>query len=231
MDICNAMAFRAEEEQQRGRQKAVEYLVSKHLSQSQREEGLHTLETLMMKLGPVIDYYPSWHPLVSCGPKRSSTHPFTLPNHETGYEGLDHTIYFRNGFITCPYSGVERILKSVENLCSHPVASITAEALDIPLYSPNAKPVVVTCEWDRPMDRDGTVPKSIATALMLEEEVPGWRTSKVAETWETMRPYILGRPRGSLSSLFVNQATGQVLKNIYNALIYTGMYGPIMVDG
>lgn len=225
------MAFRAEEEQQKGREKAVEYLISKHLSASQREEGLRVLEDLMDKLGPAIDYYPSWHPLVSCGSEHSRTHPFTRPNDETGYEGLDHTVFFRNGFITCPYGGVDTILKSVEKLQDHPVAAITAEALDIPLYSPNAKPVVVMCKWSRPMERDGTVPKSIATALMLEEEVPGWRTSKVAETWETMRPYILGRPRGSLSSLFVNQATGQVLKTIYNSLIYTGMFGPIMVDG
>lgn len=225
------MAFRAEEEQEKGREKAFEYLISKDLTPAQREAGTSLLYKLMEKLGPVIDYYPSWHPLVSCGPERERAHPFTKPNDDTGYEGLDHTRFFRNGFITCPYGGVETILESVENLRSHPVASITAQALDIPLYAQNAKPVVVMCKWSRPMERDGTVPKSIATALMLEEEIPGWRTSKVAETWETMRPYILGRPRGSVSSLFVNQATGQVLKSIYNSLIYTGMYGPIMVDG
>ncbi len=49
------------------------------------------------------------------------------------------------------------------------------------------------------------------------------------ETRETMCPYILGTPSGNRSSLFVNQETGQSLKKIYNALIDTGMFGPIRV--
>jgi hypothetical protein len=77
------------------------------------------------------------------------------------------------------------------------------------------------------MEADGTIPKSIAVPLLLEMEVPNWRTAKVAETWETMRPYILGSPRGARSSLFVNQETGQVLKDVWNTLIDTGMFGPI----
>ena len=67
------------------------------------------------------------------------------------------------------------------------------------------------------------------SSLMLEEEVPCWREAQLAETWETMRYYILGSPHGSRSSLFVNQETGQALKNIWKALIHTGMFGPIKV--
>ena len=46
-----------------------------------------------------------------------------------------------------------------------------------------------------------------------------------------MRGYFLGKPNGSRSSLFVNQETGQKMKKIWEALINTGMFGPIMVDG
>lgn len=45
-----------------------------------------------------------------------------------------------------------------------------------------------------------------------------------------MRPYFLGTPNGSRSSLFVTQETGQVLKTLWNTIINTGMYGNIRVD-
>ena len=75
----------------------------------------------------------------------------------------------------------------------------------------------------------GTIPLSIAMPLLLEKEVPCWRWSQVAETWESMRPFFLGRPHGSRSSLFVTQEAGQSIKKIWEALIYTGMFGNIKV--
>jgi hypothetical protein len=65
--------------------------------------------------------------------------------------------------------------------------------------------------------------------LLLEKEIPCWRWAVLAETWESMRPYFLGRPHGKLSSLFVSQETGQAMKKVWNALINTGMFGPIKV--
>ena len=44
-----------------------------------------------------------------------------------------------------------------------------------------------------------------------------------------MRHYFLGSPHGSRSSLFVSQETGQAMKKIWEALIHTGMFGPIKV--
>ena len=112
---------------------------------------------------------------------------------------------------------------------SNPVATLTAERLDVELYASGTTPILVYCEWNTPQPMDGMIPKSIAVPLMLEQEVHCWRESDFAETWETMRPYFLGRPYGSRSSLFVNQETGLVLKKIWNALINTEMYGPIKV--
>lgn len=225
------MAFRAYEEETEGREKAVKYLITRHLAATDRARSQQALHDIIDKYGPVIDYYPNWHPLVSSftTERNAAGYPRTRPDEETGFEGLDHTIYLRNGFITCPYGGAERVMKSVERLNEHPIATISAEALDVSLYMPNATPVLVKCDWHRPMASDGTIPKSIAVPLMLEMEVPCWRWAKVAETWETMRHYILGEPRGSRSSLFVNQETGQALKTVYNTLIYTGMFGPIYV--
>lgn len=152
-----------------------------------------------------------------------------MPSAEFGYKGLDHTRFFVNGFITCPYGETEEIIESVNALPDHHLASVTAERLDVQLYHPTATPVLVKCEWDKPLAPDGMIPLSIAMPLILEKEVPCSRWAKVAETWETMRPYFLGSPHGSRSSLFVSQETGQAIKKIWNALIHTGMFGPIRV--
>jgi hypothetical protein len=228
---CIFMSFRADAQAQLGREKAIEKFITRHLG---AERGLseEKLNSLIDQYGPVVSAYPHWHPIVSSSPDMKAERPpfpVTMPGHDAGYEGLDHTIYLRDGFITCPYGDEDRIYKSVEALDDSHIASIRAERIDFPLYMPNATPVLVKCEWHRPMEADGTIPKSIAVPLLLEMEVPNWRTAKVAETWETMRPYILGSPRGARSSLFVNQETGQVLKDVWNTLIYTGMFGRIYV--
>ncbi len=109
------------------------------------------------------------------------------------------------------------------------IAYITAERLKGTLYNASATPVLVRCHWEKPISADGTIPKSLAIPLLLEQEVPCWRHAQLAETWETMRPYFLGSPHGSRSSLFVDQETGQTIKNIWKVLISTGMFGPIKV--
>ena len=245
------MAFRADEKAKEGLDEALRYLVGRNIPVTDRENSQSKIIELIDRFGPVIDTYPYWHPLVSTPGHRDPGSPAIRPSHACGYEGLDHTICLRNAFITCPYDGGKRVLESVLNLnrrwndsmdryegtseigralARHaPIASLSAERIDVPLYMPNATPILVSCQWNRPLEFDGTIPKSIAVPLLLEFEMPYWQTSKVAETWETMRNHILGSPRGSRSSLFVNQETGQVLKTFWNSLIYTGMFGPIRV--
>ena len=128
------------------------------------------------------------------------------------------------------YDDGQEVMDAVDELPSHPIASISAERLDAQLYHPGTTPVLVRCQWDRALPIDGMIPKSRAVPLLLEQEVPCWRWSERGETWETMLPYFLGRPHGRRSSLFVNQETGQTMKMVWNALINTGMFGPIMVD-
>ncbi|WP_260435126.1 MULTISPECIES: hypothetical protein [unclassified Burkholderia] len=207
----------------------LDYLVprAQHLGESERARSREALLEISDRLGPAVDGYPSWHPLVRN--YKDDTYPVMHPNEECGYRGLDHTRYFANGFITCPYDDGQTVLDSVNALPYHPAARISAERLDVKLYNPSCTPILVECEWAEPLNPDRTIPLSVAMPLLLEKELPCVWRAQVAETWESMRPYFLGRPYGSRSSLFINQEAGQALKKVWEALIYTGMFGPIKV--
>jgi hypothetical protein len=225
------VAFRADEKANEGREEVMLRFVRSYLPQQVRESSGAKLLELIDQYGPVVTAYPHWHPLIITQNQSQRFCPETIPNAECGYDGLDHTIYLRDAFITCPYERVDDLLRSVEKRKSHPVADITAEILEFPLYAPKATPVLVKCQWNYPLESGdlGYIPKSIAVPLLLERQLPHWRNEdKAAETWGTMRSYFLGTPCGSRSSLFVNQETGQALKNLWNTLIQTGMFGPIM---
>jgi len=223
------MAFRADEAIQRGYEQVEAYLVPRpqYASESVRAHSREALMDIVDEIGPVVDSYPSWHPLVCNHHKRL---PEVVPSDRSGYEGLDHTRFFLNGFISCPYTDskkAEKLVESVNALTPHPIAHITAEVLDVTFYNPDATPVLVKCNWEKPLGMDGMIPLSIAVPLILEQELPCWHWSEYAETWENMRYYLLGNPHGARSSLFVNQETGQAIKKIWNSLIQTGMFGPI----
>lgn len=225
------MAFRADEAARGGYEEVERYLVPRprDADESERERSKEALLDIIDELGPAISSYPTWHPLVR---NHDDRYPVTTPSQDCGYKGLDHTKYFVNGFITCPYSAsgkAEEVIESVNALPYHPAASITAQKLDVQLYHPDATPILVKCNWNKSLSMDGMIPLSIAMPLLLEKEIPCWQWSQVAETWETMRPYFLGAPHGSRSSLFVSQETGQAMKKIWESLIYTGMFGPIKV--
>lgn len=225
------MAFRADEAAQQGLEEAIAYLVPRpqFADESVRAKSREALMEIVDEIGPVVDSYPTWHPLVS---NHENRHPETAPSNRCGYKGLDHTVYFFNGFITCPYTAsgsADLVIESVNTLPRHPIAHITAEKLNLKLYHPDTTPVLVKCNWERPLGKDGMIPLSIAMPLILEQTIPCWRWSELAESWETMRYYFLGSPHGARSSLFVNQETGQGIKKIWNLLISTGMFGPINV--
>lgn len=221
------MAFRADESANSGFESVKNYLIPRDIEAGERERSKQKLIAVMDEYGPVVESYPSWHPLVT---HHDDRHPATTPGDRCGYKGLDHTRYFVNAFITCPYNDGQKILDSVESLPSSPVATISAERLDVKLYRPNATPILVSCSWEKPISLNGMIPASIAIALMLQKEVPCWEWASCGETWETMRSYFLGSPHGSRSSLFVNQETGLTMKKVWNLLINTGMFGPIKVS-
>lgn len=223
------MAFRADEAARALYQGVEDYFLPRRQkgNETAQAKAAALLREISQEIGPVIDTYPTWHPLVS----QHDKHNFVVtPGQDCGYEGLDHTRFFRNGFITCPYGGeynVNKILASVNEM-HHPDAEVTAEVLEgVKLYSEEATPVLVKCVWKRKMNEDGTIPASVAVPLLLESELQCWRWAERTETWDTVRPYFLGTPRGSRSSLFVNQDDGQVIKKVWDTLISSGMFGSI----
>ncbi len=221
------MAFRADESAVRGFESVKNYYVSRDIEAHERERSENKLHEIVDKYGPVIEGYPSWHPLVT---HHNDQYPATSPSDRCGYRGLDHTRYFANAFITCPYDDGQKVLDSVEAFPYNPFATITAERLDVQLYQSHANPILVRCDWNNPNFIGGMIPASIAVPLMLQKEVPCCEWSTYGETWETMRPYFLGSPHGSRSSLFVTQETGLTMKKVWNLLINTGMFGAIKVS-
>jgi hypothetical protein len=219
------MAFRADEAAATAFQRAKAYLIGTTVPQEDRRRCEDALLNIVDMCGPAVDGYPAWHPLVS---NHDSRNPEFFPTDRCGYNGLDHTIIFAHGFVTCPYGKTEEILSSVANL-SHHCADITAEELDVPFYNTGATAVLVRCHWHSALSLGHYVPKRLAVPLMLEMEVPTWRWSELAERWETMRPYLLGTPHGSRSSLFVDQDTAMAMKKIHNAMNESGMFGPLQM--
>jgi len=218
------MAFRADEAASSGYERARNYLISRQFSPAEREKAEAVLRDIVDECGPVIEGYPTWHPLIS---NHDDRHPETYPSERCGYRGLDHTVCFAHGFITCPYVDGKSVIESALELLGHGCASISAEQIDVQFYAPGTVPVLVKCEWSRPLETENMVPKSLAVPLMLEKELPAWKWASRAETWETMRPYLLGTPHGSRSSLFVSQETALALKKIYMAMVESGMFGPL----
>lgn len=217
------MAFRADEAASSGYERVRKYLVPVTFDPAVRAKSEATLLDIIDELGPVVDSYPSWHPLVS---KHDEHHPETTPSEQTGYKGLDHTRYFAHGFITCPYHDGQAVLDSVTRL-NHNCATITAERLEVQFYNENANPILVKCDWSDGLDIQKHIKTKIAVPLMIEKELPCWQWSTRAERWDVMRPYLLGEPHGSRSSLFVNQDTALAIKRAYMAMVESGMFGPL----
>ncbi|MBL4869072.1 MAG: hypothetical protein JKY67_22140 [Pseudomonadales bacterium] len=95
------------------------------------------------------------------------------------------------------------------------------------LYNEATTPILVTCEFAKPLEATGMIPAAIAVPLMLQKEVPCHEWAERGEPWESMHYYLLGEPHGSRSSLFVSQETGLAMKKIWNLIVNTGMFGPV----
>jgi len=221
------MAFRADESANSGFELVRNYFVPRDIEPEEKVRSENVLLDIVDKYGPVVDSYPSWHPLVT---HHDDQCPVTTPSDMCGYKGLDHTRYFVNAFITCPYGDGQEVIDSVDSMPQSLAATVTAERLDVKLYQSHATPILVRCDWIKPISYNGMIPASVAIPLMLQKEVPCWEWATRGETWESMRPYFLGSPHGARSSLFVNQETGLTMKKVWNLLINTGMFGPIKVS-
>lgn len=220
------MVFRINESKYSGLQKAIQYLTNienNGFSTQEREVGKSYLEWLTRRIGPVIDSYPIWHPLMT-----SSRLKKVRPNHpsaECGYHGLDHTILFAHGFITCPYTDGMDVIESVKALSKSKVAEISAVKLDYPLYAVGASPILVECHWKFGLESDLTIPSKVAVALMLKQALLDWEQSEYAQSWENVSYCMLGSPHGQLSSLFINRETGLKMRKVWQVINAAGVLG------
>lgn len=245
------MSFRAEEEAKKGLESAKHYLLS-NLKGEERKKGEYYIDGLVNILGNVVEYYPIWHPLLNLIKKADSPYIMDI-------EGLYHNIYFVNGMITCPYGDGKTVLESVSKLRKELIRKgsrflVNAHEIDIKFYNEKTTSILIfieyrdgkeTCKTVYPDDNlldidpnfpyesylldDGTMPLKIALPLLLEHELKGCEDYEVAESWKTMHSYFLGYPHGARSSLFINQENGQKIKNVWNSLINSGVFGPIYV--
>lgn len=219
------MAFRAEEAAQSGFERAYKYLIPAGSNSDKRLKVRNQLQEIVTQCGPVVDGYPAWHPFMK------EADPFqwspSTPHNLKSFSGLDHSIYFQNGILTCPYGhAVDALIKQIDAF-EHQDAFITIQRLEeIQLYHEQAIPLLIKCVWSGDWkEYDGTFNVRTAMGLMLEREIPNWRTAKFNESWEGMSSQIIGEPHGARSSLFVNQVTGQHLKTVWNQIIKTGLFG------
>ena len=219
------MAFRMDEASKNGLDELRNYLIPRNFSDEDRERSEEKLQEIIDEFGTSVDSYPSWHPLVTN--YENEKQPATTPGRDCGYEGLDHTRYLLNAFITCPYGDGQEVLNSVKKFQPTAFGRIRAERLDVKFYNVNATPILVCYDWDKDLLPNKMIPASLAVPLMLMKEVPCCEWSSVAEPWDNMRHYLLGSPHGSRSSMFISQETGVMMKKVWEMLVQTGMWGPL----
>lgn len=219
------MAFRANETAEANLQRIRHGFIRNTFTSDERVAAERGLEWLVENHGPAVRAYPIWHPLVAHRPAHRHPFPITYPGHECGYLGLDHTALFAHAFVTCPYDDGAGLFSSFAQLPEHMRHRLAIERLDFPFYDRMTTPILVY--WDHAYDFDGHhVPKHLAIPMMLQELLPlANQRGTVAETWETMRPYLLGDPHGGRSSPFVDQDTGLAIKRMHEQLNASGMFG------
>ena len=223
------MAFRSDESAETGFNRALRFL-ARHpesgMTKMEIEEAECYLRSLVRRVGPVVDEYPVWHPLVSHCSASIQDSMNLQPKNDRGYRGLDHTIYFVHGFITCPYleTSVQALFESIQELNEEFGLSLTCEKIEIPLYRKGAFPVLVTSNACYQIDDDLTIGKKSAIELFLKGVVNsvGFRFNNV--DWKDFAQVLLGAPSGARSSLFVNEATGQALKTLCMTLVKQGLF-------
>ena len=94
--------------------KAVRYL-TKNLADP--EQGKRDLEQLIKHLGPAVESYPEWHPLLT-EPRKHRGDQASPRSLFPSFPGMDHTRNFVRGLITCPYSdaAADEIVKDANQI-------------------------------------------------------------------------------------------------------------------
>lgn len=227
------MAFRISDEIEQGLKRATQHLIDP-LPPSLRGDAKTALLKLVKQFGPVVDRYPAWHPFLAGyfhPPYRSRWLPST-PQNDCGFVGLNNCIFLRDAIILSHNGEICSMEKyfssktvSFINDWVSPYARVECLPVDAPLYSEKATTVAFICSWKDGVLKDGTIAPRNATALFLKAFCESATESTRPEEWKDILGYVIGGPCGNRSSLFVNQATGQGLKNLLLQLNKSGLFG------
>lgn len=189
---------------------------------SDREAGRLQVEELIADLGNSTDSFPDWHPILTVPTQHEHRRVSSL-SQVNAYRGIDHTVGFVRGFVTCPYSSevADKLVEAV-----NAIRGLRAYRLKTSLYMDKTSPVVVEA-INVELDADGTIKGRDVLAWFVRQTASEAFSSQVAETWWTLRSSLLGAPRGSRSSLFVSQHTGLHMRKILEAMNNSGMFGDV----
>ncbi len=213
-------------------QNAVNLLLSpRNLNAEQIEEGKKVIDATIANHGPLVSRYPWWHPFVH--PLNLKAYPpniHTTPDESHGWRGLDHTIYFANAFITCPYISGDEVIDSVKVKEKPHGVSFQAELLDQVLYREGCSPVLVTCEWERDCELGSQIPRADALRRMLSLVMELTQEAEYPEKWEGFHTMLLGAPSHQNASIFLDDGTTQKMKRIYETLDTSGALTPKLIS-
>lgn len=222
------MVFRANESILENRMSAERYLLSnlKDLPKDQQEQSKSYLKNIMDSMGHVIDVYPVWHPLIV---DKSNWIYYQTPHRQNGYSKIDHNVFFTDGFITCPYNEASNygqdVIDAVNSLSVPKGVVITAEKIPVTLYNSGTTAILVKCLWQGLCtNSDGNIEMSAITPMLLSSALKIYENEQKSLTIdEMMADYLLGKPCGKRSSLFVGQNEGLQIKKIWQSILNTGM--------
>lgn len=203
-------------------EEALEYLTVKQSTDEERRLTKRFLDNTIEEYGEVVKTYPTWHPLMQGGNPDQ-----TYPSVRSGYECIDHTIYFANAFVTCPYGhGIDKLLASVKDIATldvnRSICWISAKELAINLYNREAHPILVKCEWGC-HDEFEKIPTKIALPLMLSHEFKSVAHAQCGESWERMKDWFTGEPR----TAFISKETEQALKSTWELMNKYEVFGEV----
>lgn len=164
------------------------------------------LEELIAAHGPIVRSYPSWHPLMANVEDYQHGVGYACHPGEAGYQGLDHTLYFANAFVTCPYNDGQEVVDYVKRMRQPSHGYIGATVLGKgKLYHPSTTAVLVECSV-RPDTQ-------MAVALMLANETRQWFPGALDEPWSRVDYQLTGTP----SEAFLTREAKQAVRLAYNA--------------
>lgn len=203
------MSFRYDEAVAEGRSWAITHKTS-YFKGEEKIKSINFIDSLIEKYGPVIEYYPHWHPLRIFQDAHYIQQPVRF---------VDHGLHLRDATLLAPY---DESFDALQSFCEP--RRLLATRLDGkgPYHHPRVQLyLVVALNFvygdDRYIDRKAAV----------ETMIDGWkkpfeyghersaREFTCWESWETMHGFLLGRPCGKRSSVFVDEETGQAIRRLY----------------